>query len=188
LIRTPCSRCDTLVEAPESSIGTEIACPQCEATVKVMSVKDQRAALVSESLRDDRAREEFMRALSRRESKRLSPSTAGVSTPVEAAPHNNALLATRRLKDVSVYLLAFAYLLPLLALAPAVVLAVFGRLPGLWGVFSFLTGALLAVLCFVFFKWLSDAARALADFGDLARSIDSRLGHLQALHDTDDSV
>ncbi|MGE0713291.1 MAG: hypothetical protein AB7N76_35580 [Planctomycetota bacterium] len=104
------------------------------------------------------------------------------SAPIEASQgHHLALLAARRLKDISVYLLFFAFLLLTLAVGLGAALGVWGKLPGIWGPFAFVAGAFVGVLSFLFFKFMSDTVRALADLSDLARSLEVRVGHMSEL-------
>jgi pilus assembly protein TadC len=102
--------------------------------------------------------------------------------PIEVGLHQHmALLAARRLRDISLYLLFFAFLLLTMAVGLGVSMALWGQLPGAWGPFSFVAGAFVGVLTFLFFKFMSDTVRALADLCDLARGLDVRVGHMAEL-------
>lgn len=128
-------------------------------------------------------RDRFMAALDRR------TSASGASqweAPVELGGHSMALLAARRLKDISVYLLFFAFVLLLLSVGLGVALGVGGGLPGMWAPFAFVSGVFVGVLCFLFFKFMSDTVRALADMTDLARSLEARVNHMADLLERDD--
>lgn len=130
---------------------------------------------------EDRAeRDRFMAALDRGQ----TPERAW-EAPVELGGFHQATLAARRLKDISDYLLAFAFLLSVLALGLGVLVAWGGGLPGLWASFAFVAGMFLGVLCFLFFKFMSDTVRALADMTDLARSLDARVAQLADLLERD---
>ena len=139
--------------------------------------------LPSELEHEDTAeRDRFMAALDRR------GSTQGVQwdAPVELGGHSMALLAARRLKDISVYLLFFAFVLLLLPVGLGVALVVAGELPGIWSSFAFVAGVFIGVLCFLFFKFMSDTVRALADITDLARSLEARVNHMADLLERDE--
>lgn len=180
MLRNRCVRCDYVIEATDDKLGNEVVCPECEATNVLRSEAEFRR---QEAIRLARERERFLHALStsraRPVSARLPRTTeAGWSPGTEDySGHGLAILATRRLKDISVYLLVAAYLFPALALAPAV-LVVFAGQPGIWSAIAFLLGSLVGVFAFIFFKFMSDTVRALADVTDLARTIDGRLAVL----------
>lgn len=109
--------------------------------------------------------------------------------PIEAQGHHLALLATRKLKEISLYLLIFAVLLPTLAIGAGVMLAVWGDLPGVWGPFAFVAGAFVGLLSFLFFKFMSDTVRALADLSDLARGLEVQMSFMsEALERQSDAI
>jgi hypothetical protein len=141
--------------------------------------------LPSELEHEDTAeRDRFMAALDRRG----GGASQGVQweAPVELGGHSMALLAARRLKDISVYLLFFAFVLLLLSVGLGVALGVAGGLPGMWSPFAFVAGVFVGVLCFLVFKSLSDTVRALADMTDLARSLEARVNHIADLLERDE--
>lgn len=139
--------------------------------------------LPSELEHEDTAeRDRFMAALDRRG----GGSQTNWEAPVELGGHSMALLAARRLKDISVYLLFFAFVLLLLSVGLGVALGVAGGLPGMWAPFAFVSGVFVGVLCFLFFKFMSDTVRALADITDLARSLEARVSHMADLLERED--
>jgi hypothetical protein len=155
-----------------------MVCPNCEATNVLLSAEDAAKQGEQLSLERERERREFLDALSR---VRGTPSygSGGYRTPIEGGQSDLALMAARRLKDVSVYLLAFAYLLLLIPVVLGFCLFMWAGLPGLWGGFAFGTGVFVGATVFIVFKYMSDTVRALADLTDLQRGVDARLADLQ---------
>ena len=126
----------------------------------------------------ERERQRFLTALSRPQSSGGGEAPPSWQPPIEAHGGHLALLAARRLKDISVYLLFFAFLLAILSSGLGVLLGVWGDLPGVWAPFAIVSGVFLGLLCFLFFKFMSDTVRALADLSDLARSLEVRMSHM----------
>lgn len=124
---------------------------------------------------DPGERDRFMAALDRQRGQDTGQTW---EAPVELAGHHMALMASRRLKDISDYLLFFAVVLAILAVGLGVLLALAGGLPGMWSPFALVSGVFVGVLCFLFFKFMSDTVRALADITDLARSLEARVTQL----------
>lgn len=140
--------------------------------------------LPTELQQEDAAeRDRFMAALDRRGG---GAPTSTWEAPVELGNHSMALLASRRLKDISVYLLFFAFVLLLLSVGLGVALGVGGGLPGMWAPFAFVAGVFVGVLCFLFFKFMSDTVRALADITDLARNLEARVTQMADLLEQQD--
>jgi hypothetical protein len=94
------------------------------------------------------------------------------------AAQDLALLAGRRLKDSSVYLLFFGYVLLLMALAAALAIVFWAEVPFAWKALGVASSTFFGVTVFVVFKLISDTVQALADLTDLGRSIDQRLAEL----------
>jgi hypothetical protein len=96
--------------------------------------------------------------------------------PVPAAHVAEAMLAARRLEDVSDVLLLAAYGLSLLAVflgaGPALLAS---GLATEWRLVSGLGGLLIAAVMFVMLKYVSEATRALADLARAAARIERRL-------------
>lgn len=124
---------------------------------------------------DANERGRFMAALDRARGQEHEPTW---EAPIELGSHHMAILASRRLKDISVYLLFFAFVLLILAVSLGVMLSVGGGLPGMWSPFAMVAGMFLGVLCFLFFKFMSDTVRALADLCDLARSLETQVSQI----------
>jgi len=176
-LRNRCVNCDQVIEQPDSMRGKEVTCPNCEAKNVLLSDEDARQR-ASSSGRLERERRRFMDSLDRTRETGRQPE-AGWQAPIESlGRHGVGLITARRLRDISVYMLAFAYLLLMLALGLGALLGLMVGLPGVWSAFSFLASAFTGILCFLFFKFMSDGVRALADLSDLAHSIDTRLTHL----------
>lgn len=132
--------------------------------------------LPSELQREDaHERGRFLAALDR---ERGSAEEATWEAPIELGGHQVALLAARRLKDISVYLLFFAFVLLILAVGLGVMLSLGGGLPGMWSPFAMVAGMFVGVLCFLFFKFMSDTVRALAELSDLGRSLEAQVAQI----------
>ncbi len=171
MLKNRCVRCDHVIEAPEEQRGTVVVCPRCEATNVLRSPED-------EAVDTERERGEFLRRLG---GGGTAADAGGWLAPVEAGAHSSdlVLLAGRRLKDVSDYLLVFAYGLLAVATGGGVLVAVWGGLPRVWAATAFLAAVFLGALVFVTFKFMSDAARALADLGALGRAVEARLSRVE---------
>lgn len=169
-IRFRCVRCDHVIEASDAMAGQETVCPGCEAT-NVLRAPEEEAV---EAARREAEHRRFLDGLARR-----PRNGDGWQAPIETlAAGDLATLAAHRLKDISVYLLVFAYLIPLLPLGAGTVLLA-GDLPWWWKTFAFLSGLLAGALIYLFFKFMSDVIRAQADLTDLGRSIEHRLAQVE---------
>lgn len=180
-IKNRCVACDFVIEAPDALRGHEVVCPKCE-TLNVL--RSPGEAQQADSARLDQERRRFLERLAG--SGGTPPVPAGAPAtraPVDDAPRGLAVLAGRRLKDVSVYILGMAYLLLALAFVAAGILVAGTGVPPVWKAFAFLAIALGGVLLFVLLKFASDSVRALADVTDLLRSIDVRLERIEELQD-----
>ena len=106
------------------------------------------------------------------------------------ATQDKAQLAGRRLKDVSVYLVFFAYALLLTSLGGALAIVFWLKVALAWKVAAAVSCTFCGVSVFVVFKLLSDTVHAIADLTDLGRSIDQRLERLgsQPIAETEDSL
>ena len=178
-----CVRCDQVIEAPDEQRGATIACPHCEAT-NVLRSADDRVADADAAER--RERSAFLRRLERpgdpAPGAPAGPAGAPTwSAPIEAGHAGDLVhLAGRRLRDMADYMTLFAYVLLALSLLVGGGLALTGRLALLERGLAFGVGTFAGVLAFVFFKFLADAARALADLATLARALDARLARVEA--------
>lgn len=193
-LKNRCQACDFVIEAPDVMRGQEVVCPQCAATNILRSPEDAQLAIAEAALARARERQRFLDGLGKSTSAPSPrPSGAGpVSTPGPgsgrfpaaslAALHGGGLaaLAGQRLKDVSTYLLAGAFLHLAAAITLGVAFAVGSTLSLPWKLFGVLAGALVGLSMYLFLKFLSDAMRALADLADLGRSVDARLERLEA--------
>jgi hypothetical protein len=170
VLRNRCVNCDQVIEAPLSQRGKETACPHCEATNVLLAPEDvERGGNEAE-------RDRFLAALAAR--RQGGPARSPGAGPTQGG--EMALLAARRLKDISVYLVAFAYALLLLTLGLGLGLALLLDAPPVWRGFALGSGVLLGVVLFVALKAISDTVQALADLTDLGRSLDVRLDALQS--------
>lgn len=182
MLQNRCVRCDQVIEAPDEQRGATVACPHCEATNVLRSAADVAAEAEATT---ERERQVFLRQLGPAgDGPEAPPPAPGDSrrwTPPVEAPHASDLvhLAGRRLRDMADYMTLFAYGLLLLSLLLGGGLAFSARLTALERGLAFGGGTFLGVLAFVFFKFLADAARALADLGTLARALDARLERLE---------
>jgi hypothetical protein len=179
-IKNRCVSCDFVIEAQDAMRGREVVCPKCETPNVLRSAED--AALMADEARTraDRERRRFLEGLTRSGSHTPPSSEAAPAwSPPDDAARGLAALAGRRLKDVSVYLLAIAYLVLVLAFATALTVVAGTELQPVWKAFAFLGGATAGVGAFVLLKFASDAVRALADVTDLLRSVDVRLEKLE---------
>jgi len=80
---------------------------------------------------------------------------------------------------MSDYLVGFGLILLTLASVTGLVLAFGSELAGVWRVFGFLASTLVGVFMYVFLKCVADSMRALADVGELGRSLEHRLQAIQ---------
>lgn len=181
-IKNRCVACDFVIEADDALRGREVVCPRCE-TLNVLRSPDD----IARQHEADQARMDLER---RRFLERLSSSGAGSRAGVagvgaaqvpadDEAARGLAVLAGRRLKDISVYVLALAYFVLVLAFVCAGLLVVGTDLAPIWKAFGFLAAATAGVVVFVVFKFASDSVRALADATDLLRSLDVRLERVE---------
>lgn len=200
-LKNRCQACDFVIEAPDVMRGQEVVCPQCAATNILRSPEDAQLAVAEAALARARERQRFLDGLGKSAGAPGSgatgrPSGSGpVTTPSAgsgsgrfppaslAALHGGGLaaLAGQRLKDVSTYLLAGAFLHLAAAITLGVAFAVGSTLSLPWKLFGVLAGALVGLSMYLFLKFLSDAMRALADLADLGRSIDARLERLESV-------
>lgn len=186
-IKNRCVACDFVIEADDALRGREVVCPKCETLNVLRSQDDVERMRAADRERVDLERQRFLRQLSGRSGSGAAPrpstpaSTEGTwSAPTDDdAARGLAVLAGRRLKDVSVYVLALAYFVLMLAFVSAGLLVVGTGLPPIWKAFGFLAAATAGVVVFVVFKFSSDAVRALADATDLLRSVDVRLERVE---------
>ncbi len=176
-LKNRCVTCDHVIEAPDSMRGREIACPRCEATNVLLSAEDARRRTTNSEDDHERARQSFLNSL---ESRRKTKSGAAQRRPSAVlvdslAIQDKALLAGRRLKDISVYLVFFAYALLLISLGGALAVVFWANLALAWKVAAAVSCAFCGVSVFVVLKLLSDTVQALADLTELGRSVDQRL-------------
>ncbi|MCO5171182.1 MAG: hypothetical protein M9894_33170 [Planctomycetes bacterium] len=179
-IKNRCVACDFVIEADDAMRGREVVCPKCETLNVMRSAEDAARMRRDDQVQLDQERRRFLERLAR-------PAAPGGAVPAAWSPPDDAarglaVLAGRRLKDVSVYVLALAYLVLVLAFVIAGLLVIGTELPPIWKAFGFLAGATTGVVVFVIFKFTSDAVRALADVTDLLRSLDVRLERLEEVH------
>jgi hypothetical protein len=170
--------CDHVIEAPDHMRGHELACPSCEATNVLHSPGDEARSERAEEDSRKEERERFLRGLARARGQARPPSAtwSAFVAPVEGNPDRSlSLQAAQRLKDISVYLVGFAYLLLLIPILLGGVVAMGTGWSVSWKAFALLGCALAGVFSFVFLKFMSDAVRAVADLTELGRSIESRL-------------
>lgn len=180
-IKNRCVACDFVIEAADALRGREVVCSKCE-TVNVLRSAEDAALMAGEArVRTDREKRRFLDQLSSRGGPRPASGAGPTSSaaPSSLLPDDAArslsVLAGRRLKDVSVYVLALAYVILVLAFLIAGVVAFGTGLEPIWKAFGFLAAATTGVVVFVVLKFSSDLVRALADLTDLLRSIDVRL-------------
>jgi hypothetical protein len=180
-LKNRCVSCDQVIEANDSMRGQEIACPRCEATNVLLSVEDARRRESGAEKDQERERRTFLSSL---ESRRQPQPAAGWRAPPSGGPLDSsaaqdlALLAGRRLKDSSVYLLFFGYVLLLMSLAAALGIVFWADVPFAWKALGVASSTFFGLTVFVFFKLMSDTVQALSDLTDLGRSIDQRLAEL----------
>jgi hypothetical protein len=182
-IKNRCVACDFVIEAADALRGREVICSKCE-TVNVLRSAEDAALMASDArAQADRDKRRFLEQLaSRGNAPRYTGSSGAGSTSIAApddAARSLSVLAGRRLKDVSVYVLALAYVILVLAFLIAGVVAFGTGLEPIWKAFGFLAAATTGVVVFVSLKFSSDLVRALADLTDLLRSIDVRLELLE---------
>ena len=197
-LKNRCQACDFVIEAPDVMRGQEVVCPQCAATNILRSPEDAQLAIAEAALARARERQRFLDGLGKSSSgPSPRPSGSGPASPPPsgsgripgpaaaslAALHGGGLaaLAGQRLKDVSTYLLAGAFLHVAAAVTLGVAFAIGSTLSLPWRLFGVLAGSLLGLSMYLFLKFLSDAMRALADLADLGRSMDARLERLETL-------
>lgn len=186
-IKNRCVACDFVIEADDALRGREVVCPRCETLNVLRSNDDVERMRAADRERVDRERQRFLQQLGSRSASGAVPRPSATPAPATSwsAPTDDdaarglAALAGRRLKDVSVYVLALAYLVLMMAFVSAGLLVVGTGLPPIWKAFGFLAAATAGVVVFVVFKFSSDAVRALADATDLLRSIDVRLERVE---------
>lgn len=178
MLRNRCVRCDHVIEAPEEQRGKVVVCPRCEATNVLRGPEDERLAL-------ERERGDFLRRLDgrREDGARGAEPAAAASEQAALAELGHAgdlvLLATRRLQDMGDYLLLFAYGLLVVALLGGGALVTWGELSVGWRVVAGAGALFVGALAFLTLKTLSDASRAIADLGGLARAIEGRLARVE---------
>jgi hypothetical protein len=184
-IKNRCVACDFVIEAADAMRGREVVCPKCETKNVLRSAEDAARMADVDRRQADQERRRFLEGLARTGATarpagdgRPRSAALGEAAPDGDAARGLAALAGRRLKDVSVYLLAMAYLLLLPALAGAFLLLA-GPLSPVWKAVGFLAASLLGVILFVVLKFTSDGVRALADLTDLLRAVDVRLERLE---------
>ncbi|MCA8921871.1 MAG: hypothetical protein KDD82_08685 [Planctomycetes bacterium] len=105
--------------------------------------------------------------------------------PAATPGAHTSVHAIQRLQDMSDYLVGFGLILLTLACATGLLLAFGSELAGIWRVFAFLASTLTGVFMYIFLKCVADAMRALADVGELARSLEHRLHAIQERLDQD---
>ncbi|RMG10847.1 MAG: hypothetical protein D6731_16645 [Planctomycetota bacterium] len=181
MLRNRCVQCDEVIEAPDRMRGREVACPRCEAANVLLSAEDAAAHRRAVERERERERRRFLAA--------LAPGAGAAGAGAAGAPtragstatgsYDLALLAARRLEDVSVYLFAFAYLSAVAWVGLGVGIYLWGGLSGAWGGLAVAFGLALGLSSFALFKYSSDATRAVADLTDLQCSVDARLAELQ---------
>lgn len=182
VLQNRCISCDFVIEAPDELRGQETVCPNCDATNLLRSLEDVAAAEVEDRARREAERARFLGSLDGARTR--TPSPPVVRDPMQlagdaVASRGLAIEAGRRLQDISVYLLGFAYLFLILSLVLALVLVVGTSLSLPWKGVSVLGSALVGLLAYVLFKFASDGVRALADATELLRSVEHRVAALQ---------
>lgn len=137
-------------------------------------------------LQTARERDRFMRSLDQAAARRGPPPPAGPPSlpPPQPLPSltptaHTSVHAIQRLQDMSDYLVGFGLILLALASVTGLVLAFGSELAGVWRVFGFLASTLVGVFMYVFLKCVADSMRALADVGELGRSLEHRLQAIQ---------
>ncbi|MEZ6185325.1 MAG: hypothetical protein R3F62_09995 [Planctomycetota bacterium] len=136
-------------------------------------------------LQTARERDRFLRNLEQAGSRTTSSSPAPATPSVAAnlpsltPTAHTSVHAIQRLQDMSDYLVGFGLILLALAATTGLVLAFGSDLDGVWRVFGFLASTLVGVFMYVFLKCVADAMRALADVGELGRSLELRLHAMQ---------
>lgn len=169
MIKNRCASCDEVIEAPDDQAGREAVCPGCGAANVLR--RPGRAA-------GERAR--FLDGLARASRGARPDAADDVTLPIEQGepPRGLGLQTGQRLKDISLYLLGFAYLFLLLSIVLAGILALGTGLGLAWKAFALLASALVGVFLFIVLKFMSDGMRALADASELLRSVEHRLAVL----------
>ncbi len=196
-LKNRCQACDFVIEAPDVMRGQEVVCPQCAATNILRSPEDAQLAIAEAALARARERQRFLDGLGKTASGNagrpsgcgpVSGSGSSVSRVAGSSANLTGLhggglaaLAGQRLKDVSTYLLAGAYIHLAAAITLGVAFAAGSTATFAWKLFGVLAGSLVGLGLFLFLKFLSDALRALADLADLGRSIDARLERLEPI-------
>ncbi|MBX3471980.1 MAG: hypothetical protein KF878_34440 [Planctomycetes bacterium] len=181
-IKNRCVACDFVIEGDDAMRGREVVCPKCETLNVMRSAEDAARMREDDQVQLDHERRRFLERLARpgaASAGSASSAAPAAWSPPDDAARGLAVLAARRLKDVSVYVLAVAYLVLVLAFVIAGLLVIGTELPPIWKAFGFLAGATAGVVVFVVLKFTSDAVRALADVTDLLRSLDVRLERLE---------
>lgn len=178
-LQNRCVSCDYVIEAPDELRGQETVCPNCDASNVLRSAEDVALAEERERAARDAERRRFMGHLARARGP-SRPAAAEVAPPlVPTMGGGLAIQAAKRLQDMSVYLLGFAYLFLILSLVLALVLVVGTPLSLAWKGVAVLSTVLAGLLAFIFLKFGSDAVRALADATELLRSVEHRVTQIQ---------
>lgn len=169
-----------MIEAPDELHEQETVCPNCDATNVLRSIEDVAMAEERERAARDAERRRFLGNLARAHGpgRGADPSGGGAIPLPPALGSGLAIQAGRRLQDISVYLLGFAYLFLILSLVLALVLVVGTPLSLAWKAVAALSAVLGGILAFVFLKFASDGVRALADATELLRSLEHRVTQL----------
>lgn len=168
-----------MIEAPDELRGQETVCPNCDATNVLRSIEDVALAEERERVAREAERRRFLGNLARAHGPGRGGEAPAGSIPLPPALGSGlAIQAGRRLQDISVYLLGFAYLFLILSLVLALVLVVGTPLSLAWKAVAALSAVLGGILAFVFLKFASDGVRALADATELLRSLEHRVSQL----------
>lgn len=184
MLRNRCVSCDYVIEAPDDLRGQETACPNCDATNLLRAPEDVAAALQREEVAREAERARFLGQLDRVPSgsrPALPPRSAALGLDGIAA-RGLSIQAARRLQDISVYLLGFAYMFLILSLVLALILVVGTGLSLTWKGVAVVGSAFVGLLAYIFLKFASDAVRALADATELLRSVEHRVAWLSEKH------
>lgn len=188
MLRNRCVSCDYVIEAPDELRGQETACPNCDATNLLRAPEDVAAALQREEVTRAAERARFLGQLDRVPPSGSRPAVAPAARdPLGldgASARGLSIQAARRLQDISVYLLGFAYMFLILALVLALILVVGTELALAWKGVAVVASVFVGLLAYIFLKFASDAVRALADATELLRSVEHRVGWLSEKHGT----
>jgi hypothetical protein len=171
-----------VIEAPDELRDQETACPNCDATNLLRAPEDVTAALEREEVARAAERTRFLGQLDRVPPSGSRPAVAPARDPLigldGASARGLSIQAARRLQDISVYLLGFAYMFLILSLVLALMVVVGTDMTLTWKGVAVVGSAFVGLLAYIFLKFASDAVRALADATELLRSVEHRVAWL----------